>query len=129
VIIFPDLFRSARPYMTVDMPVLIRGVLDNGEERPKVKASSLVPLDEAKREKISKVHVRLRTPGLSKEQLLQLKEILKEHRGGCETLLHLIVPHRSEVIMTLSPELMVAPSDRMRRSVEGLFGDKSVEME
>jgi DNA polymerase-3 subunit alpha len=129
VIIFPDLFRSARPYMTVDMPVLIRGVLDNGEERPKVKASSLVPLDEAKRERISKVHVRLRTPGLSKEQLLQLKEILKEHRGGCETLLHLIVPHRSEVIMTLSPELMVAPSDKMRRSVEGLFGDKSVEME
>jgi len=129
VIVFPDVYRSARPYLRVDVPVLIRGVLDNGEERLKVKASSLVPLDEAKREKISKIHFWLRTPGLSKEQLLQLREILKENKGGCETLLHLIVPHRSEVIMTLSPELMVAPSDKMRRSVEGLFGEKTVEME
>jgi DNA polymerase-3 subunit alpha len=129
VIVFPDLYRSVRPYLRVDVPVLIRGVLDNGEERPKVKASSVVPLDEATREKISKVHFRLRTPGLSKEQLLQLREILKENKGGCETLLHFIVPHRSEVVMALSPELMVAPSDKMRRSVEGLFGEKTVEME
>ena len=129
VIVFPDLFRSARPYMTIDMPVLIRGVLDKGDERPKVKASSLVPLDEAKREKISKVHLRLRTPGLSKDQLLQLRKILKENKGKCETLLHLIVPHRSEVIVMLSPELMVAPSERMRRSVEVLFGEQTVEME
>jgi DNA polymerase-3 subunit alpha len=129
VIVFPDLFRTARPYIKVDMPVLIRGILDKGEERPKVKASSLVPLDEAKKGTISKVHFRLRTPGLSREQLLRLKEILKENRGGCEPLLHLIVPHRSEVIMALSPELMVAPSEEMRRSVEGLFGEQTVEME
>jgi DNA polymerase-3 subunit alpha len=129
VIVFPDLFRTVRPYVKVDMPLLIRGVLDNGEERPKVKASSLVPLDEAKREKISKVHFRLRTPGLSKEQLMRLRGILEENKGGCEALLHLIVPHRSEVIVALSPELMVAPSDKMRRSVEGLFGEKTVEME
>ena len=129
VIVFPDLFRSARPYLRVDVPVLIRGVLDNGEERLKVKASSLVPLDEAKREKISKVHFRLRTPGLTKKQLLQLREILEENSGGCETVLHFIVPPRSEVVMELSPELMVDPSDKMRRSVEGLFGEKTVEME
>lgn len=129
VIVFPDLFRTVRPYIKVDMPVLIRGIVDKGEERPKVKASSLVPLDEAKKEKISKVHFRLRTPGLSKDQLLRLKEILEENKGECEALLHLIVPHRSEVIMELSPALMVAPSEKMRRSVEGLFGEKTVEME
>jgi DNA polymerase-3 subunit alpha len=129
VIVFPDLFRSVRPYIKVDMPVLIRGVLDKGEERYKLKASSLVPLDEAKKERISKVHVRLHTPGLSKEQLLRLKEILEENKGGCEALLHLIVPHQSEVIMAISPALAVEPSERMRRSVEGLLGEKTVEME
>ena len=129
VIVFPDLYRSVRPYMRVDVPILIRGVLDNGEERLKIKASSIMPLDEAKREKIAKVHFRLRTPGLSKDQLLQLREILKENKGGCETLLHFIVPQRSEVVMALSPELKVAPSDKMRRSVEGIFGEKTVEME
>jgi DNA polymerase-3 subunit alpha len=129
VIVFPDLFRSVRPYLQADVPVLIRGVLDKGEERPKVKASSLVPLEEAKREKISKVHLLLRTPGLSREQLLRLREILEENKGECTTLLHLVVPHRSEVIMALSPALTVTPSDKMRRSVEGLFGEKTVEME
>ena len=129
VIVFPDLFRSVRPYIKVDMPVVIRGVLDKGEERYKVKASSLVPLDEAKKEKVSKVHFRLRTPGLSKEQLLRLKEILVENKGGCEALLHLIVPHQSEVVMAISPALAVNPSEQMRRSVEGLFGEKTVEME
>jgi DNA polymerase-3 subunit alpha len=129
VIVFPDLFRSVRPYIKVDVPVLIRGVLDKGEERHKVKASSVVPLDEAKMEKISKIHFWLRTPGVSKNQLLMLKKILEENKGECEALLHLIVPHQSEVIMTLSPPLMVAPSERMRNSVEGLFGEKTVEME
>ncbi len=129
VIVFPDLFRTVRPYLKADMPVLIRGIVDKGEERPKVKASSLVPLDEAKREKVSRVHFRLRTPGLSKEQLLRLKEILEENKGECEALLHLIVPHRSEVIMELPPAFMVAPSEKMRKSVEGLFGEKAVEME
>jgi DNA polymerase-3 subunit alpha len=129
VIIFPDLFRTVRPYLKVDVPLLIRGVLDKGEERYKVKASSVVPLDEAKKERISKVHFRLRTPGLSKEQLLRLREILEENKGGCEALLHLIVPPQSEVIMALSPALTVEPSERMRQSVEGLFGEKTVEME
>lgn len=129
VIIFPDLFRTVRPYLKVDVPVLIRGVLDKGEERHKVKASSVVPLDEAKKERISKVHVRLRTPGLSKELLLRLREILEENKGECEALLHLIVPPQSEVIMSLSPALTVEPSEQMRQSVEGLFGEKTVEME
>ncbi|MCJ7547094.1 MAG: DNA polymerase III subunit alpha [Deltaproteobacteria bacterium] len=129
VIIFPDLFRTVRPYLKVDVPLLIRVVLDKGEERHKVKASAVVPLDEAKKERISKVHFRLRTPGLSKEQLLRLKEILEENRGGCEALLHLIVPPQSEVIMALSPALTVEPSERMRQLVEGLFGEKTVEME
>ncbi len=129
VIVFPDLFRSARPYIKVDLPVLVRGVLDKGEERLKVKASALLPLDEAKKEKVSKVHFKLRTPGLSKEQLLALRGILEGNKGGCETLLHLIVPHRSEVIIALSPELMVAPSEEMMRLVEGLLGAKTVEME
>jgi DNA polymerase-3 subunit alpha len=129
VIIFPDLFRTVRPYLKVDVPLLIRGVLDKGEERQKIKAFAVVPLDEAKKERISKVHFRLRTPGLSKEQLLRLREILEENKGGCEALLHLIVPPQSEVIMALSPALTVEPSERMRQSVEGLFGEKTVEME
>ncbi|OGP93830.1 MAG: DNA polymerase III subunit alpha [Deltaproteobacteria bacterium RBG_16_54_18] len=129
VIVFPDLFRKVRPYLTVDMPVVVRGQLDKGEERHKVKASSIVPLDEAKKEKISKVHVRLRTPGISKEQLVRLREILEENKGKCEALLHLIVPHNSEVIMAVSSALTVEPSEHMRRSVEGLFGEKAVEME
>jgi hypothetical protein len=31
--------------------------------------------------------------------------------------------------MALSPALTVEPSERMRQSVEGLFGEKTVEME
>jgi DNA polymerase-3 subunit alpha len=129
VIVFPDLFRTVRPYLKVDVPLLIRGALDKGEERHKIKASAVVPLDEAKKERISKVHFRLRTPGLSKEQLLRLREILEENKGGCEAVLHLMVPPQSEVVMALSPALTVEPSERMRQSVEGLFGEKSVEME
>ncbi|RLB07681.1 MAG: hypothetical protein DRG50_02090 [Deltaproteobacteria bacterium] len=129
VIVFPELFRSARPYVKVDLPVLVKGTLDKGEERVKVKASALLPLDEAKKQKVSKVHIRLRTLGLSKEQMLKLREILEENRGDCEALIHLIVPPRSEVIIAPSPELMVDPSEELLRSVEGLLGAKTVTME
>jgi len=129
VIVFPDLFRGVRPYIKVDLPVLVRGVLDKGGERPKVKASAFLPLDEAKKEKISTIHFKVRTSGLSKELLLKLRKILDENKGNCDALIHLIIPHRAEVIIALPPELMVDPSERMMSSVDDLFGTKTVYLE
>lgn len=129
VIVFPDTYRTVRPLLKVDTPLLVRGILEKGEERHKVRAVSITPLEEGMKGKVSRVHFRLRTPGLSKEQLLQLRKILEANRGGCEAWLHLIVPYHSEVIMALPPNLMVAPSEQLRRSVEDIFGDRCVELE
>jgi len=129
VVVFPALFHRVRPYMKVDMPVLVGGILDKTEDRLKIRASSLVPLDEATKNMVSIVHIRLRTEELSKEQLLSLRDILEKHRGSCEVLLHLMGQRNApEIVMALPPDLMVNPSIEMIGMVEGLFGARTVEV-
>jgi DNA polymerase-3 subunit alpha len=127
--LFPALFQTVRPYVRVDLPVLIEGVMDKSEERVKVKVSSLVPLDDAKADRRSTVHVTLPIPDLSKDQLVRLKEILETNRGKSTVMLHLAAGATdSEVIIALPPDLNVEPSEAMRKSVRGLCTGATVEV-
>ena len=82
-------------------PLLVSGTLDIGEETVKLMANEVLALREVKERLTSKVHFRLTTPGLDESQLRALKEIMGRHRGNCEALIHLIIPNRSETLLTL----------------------------
>jgi DNA polymerase-3 subunit alpha len=129
VILFPDVFLSSLPYLKGDDPIFVRGILDVGEENPKIKASDVMPLSKIKEKSISGVHIRLTTPGLTRELLERLKSILSGRKGVCPVFLHIVIPNRSETVISLSDQFNVAPSDDMAREVEGAFGYNIVRFE
>jgi DNA polymerase-3 subunit alpha len=129
VILFPDVFLSSLPYLKGDDPIFVRGILDVGEENPKIKASDVMPLSKIKEKSISGVHIRLTTPGLTRELLERLKSILSGRKGVCPVFLHIVIPNRSETVISLSDQFNVAPSDDMAREVEGVFGYNIVRFE
>jgi len=129
VILFPDVFRSSLPYLKGDDPILVKGILDVGEESLKIKASEVIPLSTIKERSISGVHIRLTTPGLTRELLESLKSILLGKRGLCPVFLHIVIPNRSETVISLPNQFNVAPSNDMTREVEEVFGYNIVRFE
>ncbi len=129
IIIFPDVFLSSLPYLKGDEPILVRGILDRGEDAPKIKATEVMPLSRIKEGSFSRVHINLTTPGLTGDLLERLKSILLGESGRCRVFLHMIIPNRSETVISLPEQFNVAPSDSVAKRVEEIFGHHIVRFE
>jgi len=129
VVVFPDLFRSCRPLLGDEQPLIVEGVLEKDDEgRPRIRAQAIKSLEEKRDATPKEVHIRLRADGLTRDRLKALKQIIELNPGPCEAFLHLLTP-RKEVILQLPPSLGVAPSEDMIKMVEGFLGYHAVEVE
>jgi DNA polymerase-3 subunit alpha len=120
VILFPEVFQASLPHLRDDQPLLVRGILDVGDENPKIKATEVLPLSECNENCVAKVHFTLRSPGITKDQLMDLKNILIKNKGNSTAILHLIIPNQGETIIRLP--IKVDPSSALLESLEDVFG-------
>jgi len=128
-IVWPETYQASIELLKSEEPLLVKGTLDAGEESCKILVSEVVLLREVKEKQTSRVHFRLTTPGLDHDQLRQLRDLLLKHRGGCEALLHLVVPNRSETLIRLPENLKVAATDQLMDDTERLFSYNVVTFE
>lgn len=128
-IVFPETYKEAAELLNSEEPLLVSGTLDAGEESCKILVSDVVLLRDVKAKQTSQVHFRLTTPGLDKDQLRQLRDLLLKHRGSCDALLHLVVPNRSETLIRLPENLKVAATDQLMDDTERLFSYNVVTFE
>ncbi|MBE9504171.1 MAG: DNA polymerase III subunit alpha [Proteobacteria bacterium] len=122
VIIFPDVYRDVATILGSDLPLLVRGRLDVSDENTKLIASEILPLRDVREKLTTSVRFRLTTPGLEKEHLNRLKEIIENYRGNCQAYIHVVIPNRSETIISLPEEVKVKPSDGLLTDVKRTFG-------
>jgi DNA polymerase-3 subunit alpha len=120
VILFPDVFQSSLSHLRGDDPLVVRGILDMDDENPKIKAAEVIPLAESSETSVTKVHFTLRSPGIGRDQLVNLKRILLENPGETEAVLHLVVPTHGETIIRLP--IKVDPSPALLDSLKESFG-------
>ena len=112
-----------------DEPLLVTGGLEVGEESCKIIATEVTLLNNVKEAQTSRVHFRLSTPGLDVDQLRALRSLLLRNRGGCEVLLHMEIPNRSETVIKLPENLKVAANDQIMDDTKRLFGYNVVTFE
>jgi DNA polymerase-3 subunit alpha len=129
MVVFPEVYQASSELLKSEEPLLVSGTLDVGEETVKLMATEVLSLREVKERLTRKVHFRLTTPGLDEEQLRALKELMVRHRGGCEAVLHMLIPNRSETVIGLPESLKVAASDEIMDDAEKLFGYNVVTFE
>jgi DNA polymerase-3 subunit alpha len=129
VIVFPEVYKEFGPALETDQPVLVRGIVDWGDDNTKIIADRIVPLAEAAARLSPQVHISLQTPGLSRDTLGQLKSILQGSPGGSPVYLHLLFPEEREVILLSEERLQVAPSEVLVQDIEALFGQEVVHFE
>jgi DNA polymerase-3 subunit alpha len=123
-VIFPDVYEREKGNIVEDTPVLIMGKLSLDEDRPKIRAAQVIPLEEAKKKLAKEIHIRLRTAGLEEETLLKLRQIFRDFDGKVPAYLHLETIHHGEVI--LASRYRVCLDNGLTRAIEELLGQDAV---
>lgn len=142
VIVLPEIFKKASHLFSGDEPILVKGVLDLGEDGKdeggeeegsgnktpkkgaKIVASEIISLTQAKEKAVKSVHFKLSSIGLTKDHLTKLKELLDEYGGNCSAFLHISVPNQGETVIALHDG--VSPSPALEEGVEKLLGYKAM---
>jgi DNA polymerase-3 subunit alpha len=129
MVVFPETYTEAAELLNSEEALLVKGAVDVGEDACKILVNEVLSLKDVKKHRTKLVHFRLTTPGLEERQLRSLREIMTKYRGDCEALIHLIVPNRSETVVSLPEALRLQASDEMMDDVEKLFGYNVVTFE
>jgi DNA polymerase-3 subunit alpha len=129
VIVFPEVYKEFGAALETDQPVLVRGIVDWGEDKPKIIADRIVLLSEAAERLSPQVHISLQTLDLTRDTLGQLKSILQDSPGTSSVCLHLLFPDEREVVVLSEERLQVAPSEALVQHIERLFGQEVVHFE
>ena len=126
VILWPEIFSTSESLLLNEEPLLIKGKVDAEGSLPKILADEIRPLSDAKNQWKGKVHIHLRTPGLEKETLLKIKNILSAHTGNNETFIHFIFPDNETKTISVEDNLRIQPSDEVVQQIEAILGEEAI---
>jgi len=129
MVVFPETYTEAAELLNSEEALLVKGTVDVGEDACKILVNEVLSLKDVQERLTRMVHFRLTTPGLEERQLRSLREIMTRYHGDCEALIHLVVPNRSETVISLPEDLRLQASDQMMDDVEKLFGYNVVTFE
>ncbi len=129
ITLWPETFAVVESLLASEEPLLVTGKLEADEKFPKIIASTIYPLSEAKKHWRGKLRLSLRAAGLEKQTLLEIKKILLEHPGKSEIQLHFTFPNNSTKLLSAGSELAVTPSEEMVHEIENILGEHSVRFE
>ena len=126
VIIFAELYKNSSLLLKGEEPVFIKGRVDAGEENVKIIANEILPFEQAVSKLTTTVHLRVRSEGLSRDDLVAIKEIFEDCRGNCPAYLHLLLPERREAVIVLGDEWKLTSSDQLIQRMRDLLGYEAV---
>ncbi len=129
VVLLPDTYGANQHLLLPDNPILVKGELYTKDETIKMRASEIIPLNEAQKKLTRKVHLKILVPGLEDETLDRLANTLREYKGECPVVLHLITPQQHEVMVSTGKQFAVTPSEGLISHLEGTLGKEVVYFE
>jgi DNA polymerase-3 subunit alpha len=129
VILFPEVFKAALPYLRGGDPVLVRGTLDLSEEHVKIKGMEIRSLPDVALSTEKILHLKVPFTSLTKSQLADLKEIITAHKGLYKVVLHLTDGKDRETIIAFSDQYQVDPSQSFQNHIRDLFKSPVIHLE
>jgi DNA polymerase III subunit alpha len=126
VIFFADVYRKVYDLLHGEDPVLIKGVLDVGEESIKVIAAEAVLLAEALDRPFQAASFRFDTQRLAEHDLEALRTLLRRHPGKAEGFIHLL-DDQSETVIYLGKNVLFAPSGQLKEEADRILGAEATQ--
>jgi DNA polymerase-3 subunit alpha len=121
-LVYTEVFERVAPLLRQpSLPLWLRGHVVQEEKGPKLVAQEIAPLENTLPRWTERVDLRLQAATLTREQLLKLKEILRQHAGPVPAFLHFL-HSREDATLALPQELALTPSPELMAQVNRLFG-------
>jgi DNA polymerase III subunit alpha len=126
--VFSDLYLLARDLIQSGEPVMISGVREGEKDSPKVLAQEIYRLEEAPRRLSKGIKIKVSARGADPAHIKDLKQIISRHRGRLPVKVHIVIPNRSETVITLS-SAACDPTEDFLTEVRNTLGDQAVTFE
>jgi DNA polymerase-3 subunit alpha len=123
VLVFPSVFKTVAFYLLPDTALFVEGTVDMSGDMAKVKAVSIMPLEDA--EKVKPIHIHISADQVTSENIFAFKHLLEECRGQHPVYMHLAIEASREAIIALPEHLYGLDTPEFLGSVGNIFGETS----
>ncbi|MGB6063413.1 MAG: DNA polymerase III subunit alpha [Desulfomonilaceae bacterium] len=128
VTVFSDLYGQCRDLLRSGEPLVIAGIREGDRDAPKVLAQEIYRIEEAPRRFSKRMQIRISTLGADPLQIKDLKRILARHKGRLPVSLHVVIPNRTETVISLN-SVSCDPSESLLAEVHDTLGNEAVYFE
>jgi len=128
VTVFSEQYRQNLGLLQSGEPLLICGAGEGEKDSPKLVAGEIYRLQEAARHLGKSIQIRMSTSGTDPLQIKDLKRILSRHKGRLPVKLHVVIPNRTETVISLA-SVTCDPTDALVAEVDDFFGQHSIHFE
>ncbi len=122
LIVFADVYTDAHHLLVSEKPLFVIGEADSDGENVKIIVREIMDMDDASENLTKSIHFFLHQPEVDKNHLSQLKNVISRYPGKCPSFVHLIVPDKTETVLSLPDELKLSPTPELVAAVNKLFG-------
>ena len=129
VVVFPDAFEKAVSLIQTDSMVLVKGIFERDEDKVKLKANEIVPIDAVRERAARAVAVRLVMPPHGRATVEALLDVLSRHKGDRRVCLEVELrgtPQPMRVRVDLLGPTRVRPSAQLVADLERVCGQGTV---
>ncbi len=122
VLVFPKAYRTCENLLEKDRAVLIVGRSEVEEDRRRVIADAVTPLEQLRETRAEAVQVRLDAALLDEELVAGLRRAVLAHTGETSLFLEIARPGSFRLVARAESALRVAPSRELTRALESVVG-------
>jgi len=126
VLVFPKCYKTCQDELGDDRPTMIVGRLDIDEERVRLIADSVHPLDELRERQVESVRVELTAADLDDKLVQRLRTAVERHRGATPLYLEVARPGAYRMVARAETGLRVSPSRKFSEALESVVGPNRV---
>lgn len=126
VVVFNDVYERVAHLLASEVPIYVKGKVDQVDESTKILAEEIMSLDVMKLQKTSSVHFRVDHSLMNSKAFSELKDVIHRYPGSLPAFLHLVKPGAEVTVLELPTELQVGLSEDFITEVEKLLGDSSL---
>jgi DNA polymerase-3 subunit alpha len=109
--------------LTLNKAILVIGVVNTGEDRPKIFPQEIMPLEDAPRKYTKQVHLRLHTAHLKPDDIEAVRELVAAHPGRCPLFLCFMRPTGEAIFLQPHERFGVLPSRELQEAADRRFGE------
>jgi DNA polymerase-3 subunit alpha len=126
VLVFPSAYQKSGKYVRKDAIVFVRGRLSKREDRPKVIADEVIPLEHVQQKYTTGLIIKLITTGLEEETLYSLRDVLSRHQGDVPVYLDLTLPEGRRTLIEMGRDYCIDPGEELVSEIEEMLGSDVV---